>query len=496
MNDVVFYLIVGVAVGAALGIAIGYFIARSRTIAAETLLEAKRQESERLQDELALLNSQYQAKTETLREKWQNEIAILNTQYQAKTETLREKLQDEIAILNSQLSATKADNARLAEQLRQESEERAKLREESTRAFNELSTNILAEQSKTFKENNEARLAEILAPFRENIETLRKTINDCYMGEVSEVKSLKESLKTLAELNSTIGREAKELTGALRGNSKVQGDWGEMILRQLLEKSGLEEGLNYTLQATTNDDGTAIADEEGSRLRPDVVFHLPEGKNIVIDSKVSLTAYTDYVNAADEGARAAALKEHLASVRRHIDELAAKRYDTFVKNAADFVMMFVPNESAYIATMQADDKVWDYAYGKRIVLVSPTHLMSVIQLMSQLWTQEKQNRNAQAMAVEVGRFYDKLEGLAKDFEAIQRGLEGVADKFEAAWNKLRSGKGNLLLRADNLRKMGAKTNKNLSRFLADDGDEAYIADSDADAQALGEKSADADNTEA
>lgn len=471
MNYVVFYLIVGVAVGAALGIVIGYFIARRRTIVAETLLEVEQHESARLHDELAILNSKYHADTEALREKSQNDLAILT----------------------AELSAAKADNARLAEQLRQESEERAKLREESARAFNELSTKILAEQSKAFKENNEARLAEILAPFRENIDSLRKTINDCYTGEVSEVKSLKESLKTLAELNSTIGREAKELTGALRGNSKVQGDWGEMILRQLLEKSGLEEGLNYTLQATTNDDGSRIADEEGRRLRPDVVFHLPEGKNVVIDSKVSLTAYTDYVNAADERSRAAALKEHLASVRRHIDELAAKRYDAFVQNAADFVMMFVPNESAYIATMQADEKVWDYAYDKRIVLVSPTHLMSVIQLMSQLWTQEKQSRNAQAMAVEVGKFYDKLEGLARDFEAIERGLHGVADRFAAAWNKLRSGKGNLLARAENFRKMGAKTNKDLSRFIADEGDGAK------DEASVGESveaPAGADNTEA
>ncbi len=471
MNYVVFYLIVGVAVGAALGIVIGYFIARSRTIAAETLLEAKRQESARLHDELSILNSKYHADTEAL----------------------REKLQSDIAMLNAKLTAEKAENARLAEQLRQENEERAKLREESARAFNELSTKISAEQSKTFKENNEARLAEILAPFRENIDSLRKTINDCYTGEVSEVKSLKESLKTLAELNSTIGREAKELTGALRGNSKVQGDWGEMILRQLLEKTGLEEGVNYTLQATTNDDGSRIADEEGRRLRPDVVFHLPEGKNIVIDSKVSLTAYTDYVNATDEQTRAAALKEHLASVRRHIDELAAKRYDAFVQNAADFVMMFVPNESAYIATMQADDKVWDYAYAKRIVLVSPTHLLSVIQLMRQLWTQEKQSRNAQAMAEEVGRFYDKLEGFARDFEAIDKGLKGVSSKFDAAWNKLRSGKGNLLSRAENFRKMGAKTNKDLSRFIADDGDEA---DGEASVGESVEASVEADNAEA
>ncbi|MGN0006627.1 MAG: DNA recombination protein RmuC [Alistipes sp.] len=410
--------------GLFLGAVCGYLVARIRTVAAETGLAGKNKECETVAAE-------------------------------------RDAVRAESAALRSELTSVKTENARLSEQLRQEGEERAKIRRDSELAFREIASSILDEKTKVFKESNEARLAEILNPFKENIETLRKTINDCYTGEVSEVKSLKESLRMLTDLNATIGREAKELTVALRGNSKVQGDWGEMVLRKILEKTGLEEGVNYDLQATTNTDGSKITGSEGNSLRPDAVFHLPEGKNIVIDSKVSLTAYTDYVNASDEQTRQISMKEHLASVRRHVDELAAKRYDKYVNDAADFVMMFMPNESAYVATMQGDEKMWDYAYGKRIVLVGPTHLMSVIQLMNQLWTQDKQNKNALKIAEETGKLYDKFVGFVGDLKEVGAALDKASKRYDAAYSKLSVGNGNLLTKIDNIRKLGVKTTKRL-----------------------------------
>lgn len=380
----------------------------------------------------------------------------------------RDELRADTDSLRNELGMQRTENARLAEQLRQESEERANIRRDSETVFRELASSILDEKSRAFKESNESRLAEILNPFKENVETLRKTISDCYTGEVSEVKSLKESLRMLTELNTTIGREAKELTGALRGNSKVQGDWGEMVLRRILENSGLKEGVNYVLQATTNLDGSPITGDAGNRLRPDALFYLPDGKCIVIDSKTSLTAYTDYVNAADDTARQAALKAHLASVRRHIDELADKHYDGFVKGAADFVMMFVPNEGAYMATMQADNSVWEYAYGRRVVIVSPTHLMSVMQLMNQLWTQDKQNKNAQKIAEETGKLYDKLAAFVKDFNGIRDALGGALNKYDDALARFSTGRGNVLSRFEKIKQLGAKTAKSLDEYLDSD----------------------------
>ncbi len=360
-----------------------------------------------------------------------------------------------------EITALSTENARLREQLRQESEQRTNLRRESEQNFKELATAILEEKSQTFKKNNEERLTEILAPFKENLEGLRNKIDKCYTDEVSEVKSLRESLKQLTELNATISREARELTDALRGNSKVQGDWGEMILRQILEKSGLEEGVNFTMQATHNADGSKIVGEESNLLRPDVIFHLPEGKHIVIDSKVSLTAYVNYVNATSEEEREAALAAHVASVTQHVKELTSKQYQRYVKDAADFVMMFVPNEGAYMAAMNADTGLWEKAYQQHVVIISPTHLISVLKLMYQLWTRDKQTKNALSIAEETGKLYDKLCGFVKDLQDVGSALSKAQERYDEAWGKLSTGKGNLLKKAEDIKALGIKTSKQL-----------------------------------
>ncbi len=360
-----------------------------------------------------------------------------------------------------EITALSAENARLKEQLRQESEQRASLRKESEQTFKELATAILDEKSQTFKKSNEERLTEILAPFKENLEGLRDKIDKCYTDEVSEVKSLRASLKELTELNATISREARELSDALRGNSKVQGDWGEMILRQILEKSGLEEGVNFTMQATHNADGTKIVGEESNLLRPDVIFHLPEGKHIVIDSKVSLTAYVNYVNATSEKEREAALAAHVASVVSHVKELTAKQYQRYVKDAADFVMMFVPNEGAYMAAMNADTELWEKAYAQHVVIISPTHLISVLKLMYQLWTRDKQTKNALLIAEETGKMYDKLCGFVKDLQDVGSSLAKVNEKYNDAFSKLSTGKGNILKKVEDIKALGIKTSKTL-----------------------------------
>lgn len=401
----------------------GYFVARTRSVAAETLLEQKRAEAEQIRSELA--------------------------ESRAESNSLR-----------GEISSLRADNARLDEQLRQQAEERKNLRSESEMVFREIAASIFDEKSKVMRESNRNQLGEILTPFKSDLENLKKTIHDCYTGEVSEVKSLRDTIKDLTELNTTIGREAKELTMALRGNSKVQGDWGEMLLKQLLEKSGLEEGVNYVLQATENEDGTKIKSEEGGQLRPDAIFYLPEGKSLIIDSKVSLTAYTDYVNATVEE-QPVALASHLRSVKQHIDELARKEYPKYVKNAADFVMMFVPNEGAYLAALNADKDLWESAYNRHIVIISPTHLISVLKLMYQLWMRDKQTKNALKIADETGKLYDKFVNFVGDLEDIGKHLDKANMVYEEAFKKFSTGKGNLLSRVEGIRELGVKTAKRL-----------------------------------
>ena len=407
----------------AIGGVCGYFVARTRTIAAETLLSQKGEENEKIKAELA--------------------------ESRGESSSLREE--------NTSL---RTENARLDEQLRQQAEERKALRSESELVFREIATSIFEEKSKVMNENNRTQLGDILTPFKSDLENLKKAIHDCYIGEMSEVKSLKEQVKDLTDLNNTIGREAKELTMALKGNSKVQGDWGEMLLKQLLEKSGLEEGINYVLQATENEDGTKIKGENGGQLRPDAIFYLPEGKNLIIDSKVSLTAYTDYVNASTEE-QSAALAAHLRSIKVHIDELARKEYPKYVKNSADFVMMFVPNEGAYLAALNADKELWESAYKRHIVIISPTHLISVLKLMYQLWLRDKQTKNALKIAEETGKLYDKFVNFVDDLDDVGKHLSRATSVYDEAYKKFSTGKGNLVSRVENIRELGVKTAKQL-----------------------------------
>ena len=436
-------LAIAIILSVALGVVLALYLHPSRRILSER--EARLEE---LNGEVVGLRTEV-AKSGVEKARLQERIATL------------EPLSERIEKQQNEITALSTENARLREQLRQESEQRTALRRESEQNFKELATAILDEKSQTFKKNNEERLAEILAPFKANLEGLQKKIEDCYTGEVSEVKSLRDSLKQLTELNATISREARELTDALRGNSKVQGDWGEMILRQILEKSGLEEGVNFTMQATHNADGSKIVGEESNLLRPDVVFHLPEGKHIVIDSKVSLTAYVNYVNATSEEEREAALVAHLASVSSHVKELTSKQYQRYVKDAADFVMMFVPNEGAYMAAMNADTGLWEKAYQQHVVIISPTHLISVLKLMYQLWTRDKQTKNALLIAEETGKMYDKLCGFVKDLQDVGSSLDKVREKYDDAFSKLSTGKGNILKRVEDIRALGIKTTKQL-----------------------------------
>ncbi|MDO4512250.1 MAG: DNA recombination protein RmuC [Bacteroidales bacterium] len=363
-----------------------------------------------------------------------------------------------VGVLAMMLVRAREEGARMHEQVKILGDEQRRLKDESKLVFGEVARQLLAEQSRTMREQNDVRMNEIVKPLKENLESLKRSIDGYKTEQVGYAAALKQQIKDLTDMNRNIGQEAKELTLALRGDSKVQGDWGEMVLKQILDLSGLQEGVNYQTQMTREADGSVIRNEEGGHLRPDVVFFMPDKKRLIIDSKTSLTAYVEYVNAADGLDRDAALKRHVASVKKHVDELAAKKYQQ-IKDSADFVMMFIPNEPAYLLAMSHDAALWEYAYQRHVVMVSPTHLISVVKLISQLWARDRQSKNAIAIAEEAGKMYDKLVAFIADMELVGKALDSAQKAHGEALKKLSEGRGNLVGRAQKVKELGAKASK-------------------------------------
>ena len=367
--------------------------------------------------------------------------------------------------LRNELEEARIENARLKEKIGNVEAFNNSVREETKAQFKSLAADIFSSQSEKFKEANETRLSEILNPLKEDIKDFKRRVDDTYMNSSKERTLLGEQMKRLMELNMSIGKEARDLTEALSGNTKVQGDWGEMVLETILVKSGLVEGENYFVQRTKNDDGTQIKNDDNGRLRPDVVVALPDKKCIVIDSKVSLTAYVNYINADNEDDRQRFGKAHLLSVRSHLKELETKRYQDFVgvgnDDRIDYVLMFIPNEHAYMAAMALDNNLWMEAYEKRVVIISPAHVISTLRLIAQLWTRDKQTKNALKIAEEGGKLYDKFVGFVNDMQTVEQSLGKASEAYASAMSKLHTGRGCIVSKVENLKKLGAKTSKTL-----------------------------------
>lgn len=367
--------------------------------------------------------------------------------------------------LRNELEEARIENARLKEKIGNVEAFNNSVREETKAQFKSLAADIFSSQSEKFKEANETRLSEILNPLKEDIKDFKRRVDDTYMNSSKERTLLGEQMKRLMELNMSIGKEARDLTEALSGNTKVQGDWGEMVLETILVKSGLVEGENYFVQRTKNDDGTQIKNDDNGRLRPDVVVALPDKKCIVIDSKVSLTAYVNYINADNDDDRQRFGKAHLLSVRSHLKELETKRYQDFVgvgnDDRIDYVLMFIPNEHAYMAAMTLDNNLWMEAYEKRVVIISPAHVISTLRMIAQLWTRDKQTKNALKIAEEGGKLYDKFVGFVNDMQTVEQSLGKASEAYASAMSKLHTGRGCIVSKVENLKKLGAKTSKTL-----------------------------------
>lgn len=349
-------------------------------------------------------------------------------------------------------------------------EEEGKLREKNAMLmlqFEKTAEEIFERKSRQLKDTNRESLDLVLKPLKDNIADFKRRVEEIYSQENVQRGTLKAELNNLLELNRRITEETNNLTTALRGNSKMQGDWGETILETMLESSNLQRGIHYTTQ-------TNVKDAEGNNLRPDVILSLPDGKRVVIDSKVSLTAYVNYSSAADEETRRRALNDHLRSVRNHVAELGRKSYQDNVLGSPDFVIMFIPTEQAFLTAVHADPEIWNDAYRRKVIISSPTNLFGILKVVDDLWKRDDLGRNASRIAKEGAMMYDKFAGFVATLETIGKGIDTLHGNYEKAMKQLSTGTGNLVSRAQRLSALNLKISKSLPKSLTDEADDTPL----------------------
>lgn len=354
------------------------------------------------------------------------------------------------------------ENKYLKETLEKQKQETEEIGKKFSNEFKLLADQILEDKTQRFTKMNQENLDRLLKPLGENIMLFQKQVQEVYEKESKERFSLGNEVKQLRELNQTISQEAKNLTDALKGQAKTQGNWGEMILENILEKSGLVKGREYTVQES-------IKDADGKRFQPDVIISYPDKGKVVVDSKVSLVAYERYSSSTNKEDQDKALHEHIKSIRSHIDSLSSKSYQDLV-GSLEWVMMFIPIEPAYMVVMEADPEIWNYAYTRRVLLISPTNLIAALKMIHNLWRHEYQNRNAKEIADRGGLLYDKFAGFVEKLMAIGDNIHKAHNSYESALNQLKDGKGNLISQAKQLKELGVKAKKTISSELIDDVD--------------------------
>lgn len=374
--------------------------------------------------------------------------------------------EQQVTALNAQVAAL---STQLTQERNQSTEKLALLqgaRDELTLQFKTLANDILEEKSKRFSEQNQQSLGQLLDPLKTKLQEFQGKVEQVYVQEGKDRTALAEQVRQLMELNRTVSQEANNLTKALKGSNKAQGNWGELVLERVLESSGLRKGEEYDVQ-----ESHTLAD--GRRLQPDVVVHLPEDRHLVIDAKATLIAYEDYVNAEDEKHRDAALKRHLDAVRTHIKGLSDKNYqDLYGLKSLDFVLMFIPIEPAFMLAVTHDRELFMDAWNKNVLLVSPSTLLFVVRTVANLWRQEAQNRNAQDIAKRGAELYDKLAGFVEDMESLGNRLSQAQKDYDGAINKLSTGRGNLIRQAEMLKKLGVKPSKSLPTPMVEQANDA------------------------
>ncbi|WP_343329771.1 DNA recombination protein RmuC [Polaribacter staleyi] len=377
-------------------------------------------------------------------------------------ETKIEDLQRELRFIQKEKENLISDKTRLetefknvTEKLENNKNEVEKLQEKFTNNFEVLANKILEEKSTKFTQQNKESLKIILNPLQEKIKVFEDKVDKTHKESIDYHAALRQQILGLKEMNLQMSKETINLTKALKGDNKTQGNWGELVLERVLEKSGLEKDREYYVQQSfTNDDG--------KRILPDVVIHLPDNKKMIVDSKVSLTAYEQFVNEDDEVLKAQFLKEHVASLRRHVEQLSAKKYEDIYKiESPDFVLLFIPIEPAFAVAINTDNHLYNKAFEKNIVIVTPTTLLATLRTIDSMWNNEKQQRNALEIARQAGALYDKFNGLLSDLVGIGKRIDDSKNEYTNAMNKLFEGRGNLITSVEKLKKMGAKAKKSI-----------------------------------
>lgn len=423
-----------------IGIFIGKALSSANSKSEKASLEEK---TNGLLTQIEQLKQQFQ----TERNQWENQLRQNNTE----KETIRTE-KDALAI---QLSKKEVDFDNLLERNREQKQEVEQLQEKFTKEFENLANKILEEKTTKFTEQNKENLKNILSPLQDKIQLFEKKVEDTHKESIDYHAALRQQILGLKEMNAQMSKETLNLTKALKGDTKMQGNWGELVLERVLEKSGLEKGREYDVQQS-------FVTDEGNRVQPDVVVNLPDGKKMIIDSKVTLTAYERYVNEEDDSLKEQFLKEHVIALKRHVDQLGEKNYQDLYKiESPDFVLLFVPIEPAFALALNEDATLYNKAFEKNIVIVTPSTLLATLRTIDSMWTNQKQQENAYEIARQAGALYDKFEGFVADLIKIGKRMDEAKAEYGNAMNKLVEGKGNLITSVEKLKKMGAKAKKSL-----------------------------------
>ncbi len=438
--------IIALVIGLAAGLAVaGFFLKKS----ASDAVNLARNEGE---VELALLNERLTTTAEEMK--------------RLRSELLQSEQQGES--LRQQMEASRNEFTRISTILdaerRQNDEKLALLhdaREQLSNQFKALANEIMEEKSRRFTEQNRTNIGQLLEPLKLKLTEFQGKVEEVYVQEGKERSALAAQVRHLMDLNRQLSDDAHNLTRALKGSSKTQGSWGEMILEKILESSGLRKGHEYDVQESHTR-------EDSSRAQPDLIIHLPEDRHIVVDAKVSLNAYEEYVNAEDDAGRDVAFKRHLASVKSHIRELSDKNYqDIHGIKSLDFVLMFIPVEPAFMLAVSQDNELWQDAWKRNVLLVSPSTLLFVVRTVAHLWRQEQQNRNAQEIARRGAELYDKLVGFVEDLKSVGNRLDQARTDYDKAFGKFASGRGNVIRQAEMLKSLGVKPGKSMPTEMLD-----------------------------
>lgn len=381
-----------------------------------------------------------------------NELRLLNESAESKLAAERKRAEE----YKTELAAGKADNSNLHQKLLEQKNELDELNQKFTKEFENLANRILDEKGKKFTELNENNIKNILDPLRSRINEFENKIQQTHVEQEKERSALKEQLRTLTDMNKKMSDETINLTRALKGEAKTQGNWGEMILEKILEKSGLRKGMEYDVQAS-------FTAENGSRLQPDVIIHLPDQKKLVVDSKVSLVAYERYNSSDSKEEQEQYLREHVLSLRNHVKGLSAKSYQNLYQiGSPDFVLLFVPIEPAFSLAVSNDDSLYNDAFEKNIIIVSTSTLLATLRTIDNIWKQERQSRNVIEIARQSGELYDKFASVVEDFIEVGKSMRKSSEAYEGAMKKLHTGKGNVISRFETLKTLGAKVSKTIN----------------------------------